>query len=261
MDKIFFEFPLCCLAYPGTDKSKVEMIISYYIVEHSRKIQSDIDERIDDYSGKFPNGFNKKSKGDKQILLACEELGIISGDMNSTKNNHCLLQRHIKNYEFKNGKDAYCRIGKKLCFETRDGTFPYRLFAVLCAIQSIIGKKAKFKRLTKDRIRYASLGYKSKAIAQKQITPEQILLTDRQLGTTIEILQSKKFFSKFTYANRQTFFSTKLDDEILFEAVKNSKIYWATKKANIIDKQRSDVIKSELKIIRLHNTGKKYGTA
>ena len=258
MDKIFFEFPLCCLAYPTNDKLKLGMIISYCIVEHSKKIQTDIDERIDEYAGNIPNGFNKKSKGDKQLLLACEELGITSGDMNHTKQNHSILSRHIYNYEFKHGKDSYCRIGKKLSFETRDGEFPYRLFSVLCAIQSIIGKTAKFKRLTKERIRYASIGYKSKVIAQKEITPEQILLTDRQLGTTIEMLHAKKFFSKFTYANRQTFYSTKLDDNRLFEAVKNSKIYWAKKKAGLIDKERSNEIQSELKIFRLQ--GRKYGT-
>lgn len=261
MDKIFIEFPLCCLAYPGMDKAKIDLIISYCIVENSKKIQTQIDERIDDYIWKIPPGFNKKLKSDKQILLSSKELGISLGNFFRTKENHSILSQYISNYEFKYGKDSYCRMGKKLCFEARDGIFPYRQFAVLCAIQSIIGKTAKFKRLTKDRIRFALLGYKSKAIAQKEITPEQILLTDRQLGTTIELLHAKKFFSKFTYANRQTFYSTKLNDDQLFEAVKNSKIYWAKMKANLIDKQRSDEIQSELKIFRLETTRRKYGTA
>lgn len=263
MDKIMFEFPLCCLSFPVDELKKIEMIISYCIVQHSRKIESKIEKRVNELLGfqKIPTGFNKKSLTHKKILLAADELGISLGNIHNNIQSHELLFEHIKNYKLKHGKDSFCKVGKALCFETREGQFPYRQFAVLCAIQSVIGKKAKFKRITKDRLRFAMHGYKSKEVALKELKGDVKLLSDRQLGTAIEILHAKKFFSKFTYANRQSFFSTRLDDNELFEAVKSSKIFWAKLKANLIDKQKTDEIKTEigkLKLIRFEdhlNTG------
>lgn len=252
MDKIFLEFPICCLSYPVNEKGKIAMIISYCVVEHSKKINSNLDERVPDYldENKTPFGFNKKSKTHCKILLAADELGMILGDINYTIKKHELIKNHISTFNFKYGNDSYCRIGKKLLFETRDGQFPYRQFAVLCAVQSILGKRAKFKRITKDRIRFAALGYKSKQVAFQELKSSEKLLTDRQIGVTVDVLHAKKLFSKFTYANRQTFFSTRLDDDGLFEAIKDSKIFWAKKKANLMDKQRSNEIKKKLKLIR-----------
>jgi hypothetical protein len=78
-----------------------------------------------------------------------------------------------------------------------------------------------------------------------------ILLSDRQIGTVIEVLHAKNFFSKFTYANRQTFFSTRLSNDELYKAVKNAKIFWAKKKANLMDKQVSGEIKQEIGNLKL----------
>lgn len=253
MDKIMFDFPLCCLSYPLVDREKIGMIISYCIVEHSKKIKTNVENRVNDYleENKSPAGFNKKLLSHKRLLLAGKEIGISLGYIPQTISSHETLSNYINNYTFKNGNDSYCRIGKSLCFETRDNHFQFRQFSVLCAIQSILGKTKKFKRITKDRIRFAMHGYKSKQVALKELNGENVLLTDRQLGTVIDTLHAKKFFSKFTYANRQTFFSTRLTDKELYEAVKSSKIFWATKKANLIDKQGTDEIKTELGKLKL----------
>jgi hypothetical protein len=135
-------------------------------------------------------------------------------------------------------------------FEVLDGRFDFKQFLVLCAFSSILGKKKKFVRITYDRIRYAMYGYKSKKIFEKTDTKIE-LLTDKQLKRIIDILHSKKFFSKFTYRNRQIYYSTKLEDEELREAVKNSKIYWKKKQLQIVDKIFSNEIKSELDKLNL----------
>lgn len=262
MDKIMLEFPLCCLSYPGNERKKIDLIISYCICERSKKIKFNINNRIDELleKGKQPYGFSKKSMEHCRILLAAHELGILLGSISHTKDSHMDLLNHISKYEMKHGKDAYCRIGKNLCFEARDGQFPFRQFAIICAIQSILGKTKKYKRITKDRIRYAMWGYKTKAIASNENISSEILLSDRQLGTAIEILHSKKFFSKFTYANRQTFFSTRLSDAELYEAVKNSKVYWKKKKLSLLDKQVTNEIKTELGKLKLIRFGAKLNT-
>lgn len=243
-----FEFPLCCLSYPSDDR--LNLIISYCIVEHSNKIKTKIDSRIAELD-KYPYDFNRKSERHKRIILAADELGVMLGSVTGTIANHNQLSAFINNFKLKFDKDSYCRVGRKLLFETRDGQFDYRSFSVLCAIQSVLGKSKKFKRITKDRIRYAMLGYKSKAVALSEMSKGTMLLTDRQLGTVIEVLHAKKFFSKFTYANRQTFFSTRLSNDELYQSVKNAKIFWAKKKANLMDKQVSSEIKQEIGNLKL----------
>jgi hypothetical protein len=155
MDKIMFEFPLCCLAYPSSDK--LNLIISYCIVEHSKKIETNIDSRICELD-KYPSDFNRKNEKHKKIILAGDELRVIIGSVTGTIANHNQLSAYCNNFKLKYGKDSYCRVGKKLLFEVQDGQFDYRSFSVLCGIQSILGKSKKFKRITKDRIRYAMLG-------------------------------------------------------------------------------------------------------
>jgi hypothetical protein len=88
-------------------------------------------------------------------------------------------------------------------------------------------------------------GYRSKTIYQNSGVKLQFL-TDRKLKQRIDLLNAKKFFSKFTYGHRQIFFSTRLDDEQLREAVKKSKIFWAKKKLQLADHIYSNEIKQEL---------------
>jgi hypothetical protein len=258
MDKIMLEFPLCCLSFPD---NPIEHIISYCIVEHAKKVETLIKQRIDEKEfnlEKLPSDFNRRSREHQKIILAADELGITVGNIWNTKTKHEKLADYISTFQLKYGPDSYCRVGKKLCFETRDKKFPYRQFAMLCGIQSILGKQQKFKRITKDRIRYAMLGYKSKTVALTEMDKTERLLTDRQLGITIELLNSKRLITKFTYANRQTFFTTHLNkikdsDEAtktLGEWVMNLKVYWAKKKAHLVDREMTEKIKSKLKLIK-----------
>ncbi len=249
-DEILLEFPLCCLAMDYIEEDIISHIISYCVVRRSHKIDTQIEKRIEYYTGKFPEDFNPESETDCQILLASKELGLSISTIQINNKRFSNVSNFIQEYEYKYGKDAYCRIGKNLLFETRDGKFQYKSFTVLCAIQSIIGKRKPFTRIIKDRIRYRMVGYKSKDIAHKEMNGEQLLLTDRQLGTIINFLYTKQFFSKFTYARRQTFYSTRLTDEELREEVKNMKIYFAKKKSGIEDDKATKDIKSHLRLIK-----------
>lgn len=245
------EFPLCSLSYQIEDNEKVGMIISYCIVEQSKKVQSNIHQKIRELKREPPSDFEDLNEEHSKIVIAADEFGISISNIEATQLKHHLLFNHIKIFTQKYGKDAFCRIGKKFCFETKDGKINYNFFAVHCAIQSILGKTKPFCRITKDRIRYRMYGFKSKEIAFREMNGTQVLSTDRQLGRIIDILYAKKFFSKFTYAQRQTYYSTRLSDEELRERVKQSKIYMATKRAGIEDKNFTADIKATLKLIRL----------
>lgn len=240
-DKIFLEFPLCCLSY--NDERLFEKIISYSVVKYSHKIDTATDKRAERLMGKDAENLDEYSI---KIFLAAEELKVTILSLSKTIRDFEELSKHVSKFEVKFGKDAYCRIGRTITFETIDGQFTEENYRILCAIQSILGKTKPFVRITLDRIRYRMWGYKSKSIYLKE-NPQQInLLTDKKLSRRINLLNAKAFFSKFTYRRRQTFYSTKLVDAELRKAVKNLKIFWQKRKLNIGDDKYSKEIKREL---------------
>jgi len=230
-DKVFLEFPLSALAFLKNDKAKLDYIISWCVVT---------------LANSFSGGESHKEKVD----AAADYLNISGSTYKLRCNRFQALQTHIQIFTQSFGKDAYCRMGKSLIFETKDGGFDFNQFRLLCAISSIIGKKKKFVRITYERIGYRMLGYKDKASFQSFQINSQIP-TYKQLRRLVEILHAKKFFSKFTYSNRQMFFSTRLSDEELREKVKESKIYWMKKNKSIEDRKFTEIIKSELEKIEL----------
>jgi hypothetical protein len=192
----------------------------------------------------YDYNFNKPLHN--KILKSTSYFSITLRSIGRTIKIHENVSRYISNFVFRNGKDSYAAIGKNLAFECRDGGFNFEHFKILCAINSIIGKKKKFVRITYDRIRFAMSGYRSKGIFEVE-KPRIDLLTDKQLKNRIEFLNAKKFFPKFTYAKRQIYYSTKIDsNEELREAVKTSKIFWARKKLQLEDNAATMDIKKEL---------------
>lgn len=230
MDGIFFDFPLCSIRYIKEDRSLIDYIISWCIVIHANNLE---------------DGTHKE-----RVNSSARYLGVVLGNYSDTMERYNLLNKSIQSQLKLSGKDSYCRMGKMLTFEARDGQFDFNQYRVLCAIHSILGKKKKFVRITYDRIRYAMHGYRSKELFLKS-APNVDLFTDRRLKYIIDILHSKKFFSRFTYGRRQIYYSTMLDDdEKLRDAVKLSKIYWQKTKLRLEDKVATAEIKKELEYLR-----------
>jgi hypothetical protein len=252
-DKKFLEFPLCCLSFQ--DEKLIDKIISYSLVRYSYKIEIGLDARIDKYPGKFPYKFDDLSQDHWKIILAAEELGISIHNMENTIGNYVVLDFHITEYEDKYGNDAWCRIGKQIIFETRDKKFNEEYLRILCAIQSILGKVKKKARITKNRIRFRMFGYKNEEIFLHENPQHFSLLTDRQIGNRIYLLHSKQFISKFTYAKRQTYYSTQLTDEELMEEVKKEKLFHAKRKMNLADDLKTSEIKTEIENLRTTKRG------
>lgn len=232
MDGIFFEFPLCTLQFIES-KTDLEYLISWCIVNHANNLT--IGSHV------------------KRVSESAQYFCISGSNYETRVKRYRDLNSSINYFITKHGKDSYCRIGKSLLFEVRDGQFNFKQFLVLCAIGSIIGKRKKFVRITYERIRYAMHGFRSKALFDKLNSNGIELLSDKQLKRIIDILHSKKFFAKFTYQRRQIYFSTRLEDEQLRESVKQSKIYWKKKQLQIIDKTASMEIKTELDKLTLQS--------
>ncbi len=235
-DKTFFEFPLCLLSYSSS--KWIEFIISFCIVERAKKIKYLDKRKFDMKDDKYlPVDFKFNDDWSCMILEAAQEVEIAIRSIETIKVQHRETKGFVFEYEQKYGTDAFCRIGKNLCLESKAGSFDEIEFRLLCAISSIIGKRAKFKRITKEQLSYRMLGYKNMEALVKESEVKKIRLTNKQIDRIIRVLHAKKFFSKFTYANRQTFYSTTLNDDQLKEAVGNSKVFWEGKKLNLSDKE------------------------
>lgn len=234
-----------------TDKEEmINNIISYCLIEKANTYEYDVldisefgfdEDTVEDKL----NDYDRDNPLHNKILKSANFFSISLGGIEHNIKRHEKVSKHINYFTAKYGKDSYTAIGKNLAFDCRDKGFNFDHFKLLCAINSILGRKKKFARITYDRILYAMNGYRSKTIYEKE-QPKIKLLSSKQLRSRIEFLHAKKLFSKFTYRNRQIFYSTQLDDEQLKLAVKNSKIFWAKKKMQIVDRQFSDEIKSEL---------------
>lgn len=242
------DFPLCFLKPVRILNSKVESmrwdkLVSYSVIIKAKEIDSInfLDSDILEDAAEELNLNNLESLTEKRINAYYELENI--------------LNRNIESY----GKQPYSRIGRELVFSLRDKKFDENMFRVLCAISSVIGKQAKFKRITYNTLRFRMWGFKNeKEFKQDNLSKKIKLLTDRQLARIVKKLHSLKFFSKFTYQQRQIFYSTKLNDEELFNAVSKSKIYWETHKEEIKkDYDKSNQLKEQIDLIRKYNSRSK----
>ncbi len=251
LDKTFFQFPLCLLTISKDRDEIINNIISYCVCEKALSYKYDVNnisefgydedtiqKKFYDYD--FNNPLHNK------ILKAANFFTITLGSIGRNIKTHEKVSKFISNFEFRNGKDSFAAIGKNLAFECRDKGFNFEHFKILCAINSIVGKRKKFVRITYSRIKYAMHGYRSKVIYEKEKANVD-LLSDKQLKHRIDFLNAKKFYSKFTYARRQIYFSTRINsDEELREAVKKSKLFWAKKKMQLEDNTATNEIKKEM---------------
>lgn len=247
-DKVFLEFPLCLLSF--LDKRRLEMILSFCVVENSKKIKlfdkktfSRIDEDL------LPNDFDIDDLSGCIITISALQMKTKIQSIELAKQDHSLLHAYFFDYKNKYGEDAYCRIGKQILEETKRKIFNEKGFRFLCALSSILGKKSLFKRVTKDMLAVRMLGYKSKYVYEAELSKEKII-SRGQMERIIKKLNEKELFTKFTFGNRVTFYSTKLSSDELRLAVMNSKISSERKEKVTSDKDYSLLIKAKIENLK-----------
>jgi len=161
------------------------------------------------------------------------------------RNDYDSLRSYLFSYKLKYGEDAYCRIGKQILEETKRKVFDEKNFRFLCALSSVLGKKSLFKRVTKEILAVRMLGYKTKDICCAELVSPKIL-SRGQIDRLTKRISGKELFSKFTYSNRITFYSTKLNTEELRLAVMNSLVSFEKKESSTNDKDYSLLIKAKI---------------
>lgn len=150
------------------------------------------------------------------------------------------LKIFVAEYETKYGKDAYTSIPINYCYEVEIGKHEVIDLKVLAAIYSILGKKQKKRRITIEQIYYRMKGYKSQKVCiqekGKQMEDEDY---HRIRRITIK-LASKGFYSRLTYNNRITEYSSYLEPEQL------AKYMLAERKGRIEKNNRTKQLQREL---------------
>jgi len=258
MDGKFLDFPLCCLVYINGNKNKLEEIALFCVIEKALKLDQNykIKKRIKetDFNFMIAKDFDVKQKLHISIALASKDLGIKIKSIEKATHTWLKIKELVEKFKNKYGIDAYCSMGRQITFETIAGKLPLRLYLVLAAIHSILGKSKAHVRITYERIAIRMTGYKSKDILKKE-KPRMKILSDRQVGLTVAKLREKNLIRIFVYNQRERFYSTRIKyEDTLRELVAKSKLQKAERKYCVEDREMSQRIKSQIRRIKL--TGK-----
>ena len=218
-----FKFPLCLLAQGESINERINSIRDCAIVNEALKIPDEVLEIEfceDDYTE--VNEWDPDDLIQQKILIASKRKGMIIYNCFSVFSNYEVISEYIDEFELKNGKDMWTRIGVDIAWDTFNGDFRYELFAIICAVNGILGTKIPYKRITLKRIRAAMNGYKEysiyEEISQFDNLPENNLteIQDRTLRRRLDKLSEMNFIRRYTYRNRHTYYSTRIgsNDEL-----------------------------------------------
>jgi hypothetical protein len=232
----YFQFPLCALAMGNSPRERLDQIVSFGFVEAGfvmfRKLAPEIQkllaDELRDYSG-TPSDYRKANPDHVAAMLGAREIGIKAGNIGSSLKNWREVTEFRDRFQSQHGRDAEVRARKDLVFEVRDNQgMSYREFAVYCALLSCIGAKEHPVRVIRKQIQCRMLGYKSPSIMGTEIARRKdgaMPLTPRQINYTLDKLYERKFFVRARPNRRQTYYSVRLTQEQLENALVELKTY------------------------------------
>ena len=219
----YLQFPLCTLAYGKSENDRLNAIISYGLVETGKVFWSRItDTQRAGYLNTraavkcLPNDFDPRNPLHAAALLGARVIGITIFSAVRVVVEHQALRQFFDKFQAQNGSDALVRLRRDFVFEARDGKgMTPRELAVLAAIYSVIGKKQRPVRITRETIKLRALGYRTKEIARRELPRRSDgaqPLTEWKLRCTIDSLAARKFFCRSTFGRRETFYTNRMDE-------------------------------------------------
>jgi hypothetical protein len=230
----YFQVPLCALAFGASDTERLETIISYGVMDVGTKQwekltgferQEFLEERVE----RLPRGFNRRDPLHLAAVCGAHKTNVSLGPLDEILREHGALESFRHSFEQCHGPDVLVRIRAGLVWEARGGVgiTPRELW-VLAAIYSVIGRKPGPVLITQDRIRRCALGYKTKAVMEKELSRRKDgakPLSDWQLRSLLDRLQARKFFARHTYGRRLSYYSHRMSSKMLLKAVIEMKTY------------------------------------
>jgi hypothetical protein len=210
-EKGYFQFPLCLLAFGDDYKQRLETIVDYCVCEEARRINR-----------KLPQGARNAS------LDTAADFLHVNVSREYAINRWKEANSFIGPWERRYGKDAFVRVGTTLLREACNNTgLSYREFSILCAVNSIIGKRRSVpKRITEPSIRVRAAGYKSWKIAKAELSSgDSRLLTVDQVRYTLKKLHQRRFFARARVGAKTVKYMLGVSDDDLRAALLQSETY------------------------------------
>jgi hypothetical protein len=230
-DEKFFQFPLCLLTYGATVKDRCNAIIRYCLIHEGLKAVDRIDipkakELLAEMGERKPYGCDIKNRTDRAYLVGANVLNVVGGSVPDAVNTHGDVSAYCREYEAATqGRDAQVRIKTSLIFETRDGSYDARQFAVLCGLYSLIGSKPYPVVCRREVIALRAYGYKSKAAMDawnaRRANKEEKLLTVDQIRYTLDALEVSGWFARVQASKRNVYFSHRMTREQMLMKLAN----------------------------------------
>jgi hypothetical protein len=229
-DSKYFQFPLCVLSYGKNPRERISEMISWCCVSTGENAAEKMDqyalagmtERLIDKIGERAKDFDEENEAHINCLLGADILSVRLGSFAIPVSEYRRVETHIARQRAEHGPDPLVRIRADIVWDALHERLPYREFAVLCALYSVIGDKDGPVRITRETIRARALGYKNGAVAPRApyFRPDGMKgLTERILKDTIEKLQARGFFVKVNPSKTEAYFSHRMTRKELADAV------------------------------------------
>jgi hypothetical protein len=255
MSRRYFQFPLCALSYSASERERLDHIISYACVEHGKRRwhKASSEERrryrsARESPAKSESGINLRDDVHLQTTMGASHINVKIGSVTDMLERHQRLANFISSFEQQHRRDAQVRIVTNWVFEARDKRgISYIELAALIAIYSKIGAKKSALRITQDEIWRRAQGFKSHLVFQaaSNFTAK---FTKGQIRSAVARLHARKFFSRVTYARRQTFYSHRLTASQLADSIVKKKTlgFAAAKARKLADEAVTLRVRAEL---------------
>jgi hypothetical protein len=234
----YFHFPLCLLAFRKDYKDRLQHIVSYCLCEHA--------QRLIRTSANVP--------WDTALDAAAKFLKVNIGSAEATTNRWKAASRFVCQWQNRYGRDASVRIATALLWEAHDNTgLTYREFSILCAINSVIGKRRSVpRRITEPSIRVRAAGFKSSEVATRERARDKLgtaqLLTPHQVRYTLENLHQRQFFARARVGAKTVKYMVGVSDDALRASLLQTETYRPRFKAERAQKDRE--LMAAIKLIK-----------
>ena len=207
MSPRFFQFPLCALSFPGSERDRLNNVSSFCCLEVGKQQWQTFNQlekhlrREQQPSDMFCTcKIVLTNDAHQHAVAGAQRLGITINDICGMVANHARLAGFRHEFERKHGADAQVRLATNFVYEARDSKgMSYQELAVLAAIYSKIGAAKRAVRITREEIWRRALGFKSKRVFLVEMRDRQPWITERQVRSIIEHLHDRKFFARVTY--------------------------------------------------------------
>jgi hypothetical protein len=201
----YFQFPLCLLAFRSDYKDRLQHIVCYCLCEHAQWL----------------NRNSANTSEDAALEEAAKFLHVSVPSRDATIDRWKAATRFIRQWQGRYGRDASVRIATALLWEAHNNTgLTYREFSILCAINSVIGKRRSVpRRITEPSIRVRAAGFKSWKVANPELARDKSrkaqLLTPHQVRYTLESLHQRKLFARARVGAKTVKYMVGVSDDAL----------------------------------------------